>query len=169
MKPSRELAKREPELTALEKPIEAIPRTYNYGVDPNAENEVRLLDYWRAIRKRLWLVISVMALLTMLSVVYEARKPDLFDAQARVQVDLENNSALVGKQPYFIGPSNDPVSAMLRAARMKAPHATRARAAPTEMRRTPRSASRDSDSAGSGLDTRTLTGFGETSCTIAVI
>ena len=110
MKPSRELATREPELTALDRPIEALPPSYNYGVDPNAENEVHLLDYWRAIRKRLWLVISVMALITMLSVVYEARKPDLFDAQARVQVDLENNNAaLVGKQPYFFGPSNDPV------------------------------------------------------------
>src|SRR6266850_2233855 len=110
MKPSRELAKREPELTALEKPIEGLPHSYNYGVDPNAENEVHLLDYWRAVRKRLWLVISVVALITMLSVVYEARKPDLFDAQARLQVDLENNNAaLVGKQPYFIGSANDPV------------------------------------------------------------
>src|ERR1700730_4552935 len=110
MKPSRELATREPELTALDRPIEALPPSYNCSVDPNAENEVHLLDYWRAIRKRLWLVSSVMALITMLSVVYEARKPDLFDAQARVQVDLENNNAaLVGKQPYFFGPSNDPV------------------------------------------------------------
>src|ERR1700730_13248701 len=110
MKPSRELATREPELTALDRPIEALPPSYNCSVDPNAENEVHLLDYWRAIRKRLWLVISVMALITMLSVVYEARKPDLFDAQARVQVDLENNNAaLVGKQPYIFGPSNDPV------------------------------------------------------------
>ena len=109
MTPSRELAKREPELTSLEKPSEAIPRSYNYGVDPNAEIEVHVLDYWRAVRKRLWLVISVVALITMLSVVYEARKPDLFDAQARVQVDLENNAALVGKQPYFIGSPNDPI------------------------------------------------------------
>src|SRR6266850_1418156 len=109
MKPSRELAKREPELTALEKPIEGLPHSYNYGVDPNAEAEVHLLDYWRAVRKRLWLVISIVVLVTMLSVIYVARKPDIYEAGARVQVDLENNAALVGKTPYIIGPANDPV------------------------------------------------------------
>ncbi|MGH9428687.1 MAG: GumC family protein, partial [Terriglobia bacterium] len=83
------------------------PHSYNYGVDLNAETEVHLLDYWRAVRKRLWLVISIVVLVTMLSVLYVARKPDLYQAEARVQVDLENNSALVGR-PYVIGPANDP-------------------------------------------------------------
>lgn len=85
------------------------PHFYNYGVDPNAENEVQLLDYWRAVRKRLWLVASIVVLITMLAVIYVARKPDIFQAGARVQVDLENNAALVGRTPYVIGPANDPV------------------------------------------------------------
>ncbi|MBA3355840.1 MAG: polysaccharide biosynthesis tyrosine autokinase [Pyrinomonadaceae bacterium] len=110
MNPSRELAKREPEPAAIEKPIEGVaaPHSYNYGVDPNAETEVHLLDYWRAVRKRLWLVISIVVLVTMLSVLYVARKPDIYQAEARVQVDLENNAALVGRTPYVIGPANDP-------------------------------------------------------------
>jgi len=107
MKPSRELVRREPENTAIEKPFE-IPQPYT-GVDLNAETEVHLLDYWRAIRKRLWLVVSIVVLITMLSMLYVARKPDIYQAGARVQVDLENNAALVGKTPYFIGPANDPV------------------------------------------------------------
>ena len=109
MKPARELAKREPEPNAIERPIDVgpPPHSYNYGVDPNAETEVHLLDYWRAVRKRLWLVISIVVLVTMLSVLYVARKPDIYQAEARVQVDLENNSALVGR-PYVIGPANDP-------------------------------------------------------------
>jgi capsular exopolysaccharide synthesis family protein len=45
----------------------------------------------------------------MLSVIYVARKPDIYQAGARVQVDLENNGALVGKAPYVFGPTNDPV------------------------------------------------------------
>src|SRR5438876_8900799 len=110
MKPSGELAKREPELSAIDRPIEpAVPHSYNYGVDPNAETDVHLLDYWRAVRKRLWLVASIVVLITMLSLIYVARKPDIYEAGARVQVDLENNAALVGKTPYIIGPSNDPV------------------------------------------------------------
>lgn len=111
MKPSRELIKTDPEPTALDRPSEATgsPRAYNYGVDPNAESEVYLLDYWRAVRKRLWLVISIVVLVSMLSVIYVARKPDIYQAGARVQVDLENNAALVGKAPYMFGPTNDPV------------------------------------------------------------
>src|SRR5438105_5482382 len=109
MKPSGELAKRDPELSAIDRPIEpAGSHSYNYGVDPNAETDVHLLDYWRAVRKRLWLVISIVVLITMLSVLYVARKPDIYEAGARVQVDLENNAALVGKTPYIIGPTNDP-------------------------------------------------------------
>lgn len=111
MKPSRELIRTDPNLTAIDRASESTgnPHYYNYGVDPNAESEVHLLDYWRAVRKRLWLVISIVALVTMLSVIYVARKPDIYQSGARVQVDLENNAALVGKMPYFIGSPNDPV------------------------------------------------------------
>ncbi|MEK6280458.1 MAG: polysaccharide biosynthesis tyrosine autokinase [Acidobacteriota bacterium] len=107
-----DLIKKEPEPTALERPgdLGRNPHTYNYGVDPNAETEVHLLDYWRAVRKRLWLVISMVVLVTMLSVLYVARKPDIYKASARVQVNLENNAELVGsKAPYVFGPTNDPV------------------------------------------------------------
>src|SRR5258705_2088884 len=110
MKPSRELIKTEPGLAAIDAPREspAVPHSYNYGVDPNADSDIHLLDYWRAVRKRLWLVISIVALITMLSVVYVARKPDIYQAESRVQVDLENSGALVGKTPYVFGPTNDP-------------------------------------------------------------
>jgi capsular exopolysaccharide synthesis family protein len=112
MKPSRELIKTDPNLTAIDRASESMgsPQSYNYGVDPNAESEVHLIDYWRAVRKRLWLVISIVVLVSMLSVIYVARKPDVYQAGARVQVDLENNAALIGsKAPYMFGPTNDPV------------------------------------------------------------
>lgn len=111
MKPSRQLIKSDPDSAAIERSSDAgnAPHSYSYGVDPNADSDVQLLDYWRAIRKRLWLVLSIMALITMLSVIFVARKPDIYQAGARVQVDLENNAALVGKTPYVFGPANDPV------------------------------------------------------------
>ncbi len=111
MKPSRELIKADPELVAIERATDSpsIPHSYNYGVDPNAESDLHLLDYWRAVRKRLWLVISIVVLVGLLSLVYVVRKPDVYQAGARVQVDLENNAALVGKSPYVFGPTNDPV------------------------------------------------------------
>jgi succinoglycan biosynthesis transport protein ExoP len=106
-----EITKRDAEPTALDRPTEfgRNPHTYNYGVDPNAEAEVHLLDYWRAVRKRLWLVISMVFLVTILSVLYVARIPDIYQASARVQVNLENTGELVGKTPYVFGATNDPV------------------------------------------------------------
>jgi len=107
MKPT-ELVKHESPLEALTKPIEP-PQSYNYGVDPNADNEVHLLDYWRAIRKRIWLVLGIVALVTMLALVYVARKPDFYEAQARVQVDLEDTGSLTNNARPLYGPADDPI------------------------------------------------------------
>ena len=74
MKPSRELIKADPDLAIEKSDGSANPHSYNYGVDPNAESDVHLLDYWRAIRKRLWLVISIVVLVSMLALIYVARK-----------------------------------------------------------------------------------------------
>src|SRR5437667_4124210 len=81
---------------------------YGYGPE-GSEGEVHLLDYWRAIRKRLWLVLGVAALITALSTIYAARKPDVYEASSRVQVDLENNPMYAGKSvPMIYSPVNDP-------------------------------------------------------------
>lgn len=65
------------------------------GNTPN-EDEVHLRDYWRAVYKHLWLVIGITALVTMLAAIYMARKPDIYEANSRVQVDLENTNGLSG-------------------------------------------------------------------------
>src|SRR3989449_7019697 len=81
---------------------------YGYGPE-GSEGEVHLLDYWRAIRKRLWLVLGVAALITALSTIYVARKPDVYEASSRVQVDLENNPMYAGKSvPMIYSPVSDP-------------------------------------------------------------
>jgi capsular exopolysaccharide synthesis family protein len=49
----------------------------------------QLLDYWKAIRKRLWLVAGIAVLVTTLAAIYMARKPNIYSATARIQVDLE--------------------------------------------------------------------------------
>jgi polysaccharide biosynthesis transport protein len=54
-----------------------------------APEGLQLLDYWKAIRKRLWLVIGIAVLVTTLTAIYMARKPNIYSATARIQVDLE--------------------------------------------------------------------------------
>src|SRR5947207_12818088 len=82
-------------------------RGYGYGAE-SGDGEVHLLDYWRAIRKRLWLVIGVEVLMTTLSIIYVARKPDIYEASSRVQVDLENNPMYAEKTAaVIVNPLND--------------------------------------------------------------
>lgn len=52
----------------------------------------QLLDYWRAVRKRIWLVIGIAVLVTTLAAIYMARKPSIYAAKATVQVDLEQSN-----------------------------------------------------------------------------
>src|SRR5947199_9519735 len=83
-------------------------RGYGYGPE-TSDGEVHLLDYWRAIRKRLWLVIGVAVLMTTLAIIYVARKPDIYEASSRVQGDLENNPMYAEKSaPMIVNPVNDP-------------------------------------------------------------
>ena len=105
------LAKIDPESHNLERLDDrGVPRAPNYGYGHDGgEDEVNLLDYLRAIRKRLWLVIGIAALITTLAVIYAARKPDIYEASARVQVNNENDPNYAGKStPYIYSPINDP-------------------------------------------------------------
>lgn len=56
------------------------------------EGGIQLLDYWRAVRKRIWLVLGIAVLVTTLTAIYMARKPNIFSAKATVQVDLEQTN-----------------------------------------------------------------------------
>ncbi|MBK8467154.1 MAG: polysaccharide biosynthesis tyrosine autokinase [Chloracidobacterium sp.] len=60
--------------------------------DINQREGFQLADYWRAIRKRLWLVLGIAVLMTTLAAIYMARKPNVYRAQAVVQVDNEQNN-----------------------------------------------------------------------------
>ena len=85
----------------------------NYPYDRTAEGGVHLLDYWRTFRKHVWLVLGVSVLLPTLVAIYLIRKPDVYEAQARIQVDLENTNPLLGgmsKNSSIVlsGESNDP-------------------------------------------------------------
>jgi capsular exopolysaccharide synthesis family protein len=96
MKQSNQLIEKRREFTEIERAGEAhpvsTPSAY-YGVENGVDDEFKLREYLRAVRKRLWLVVGVCLLFTMLAAIYIARKPDIYEAQARIQVDLENNPA----------------------------------------------------------------------------
>lgn len=106
MKDSREIIHRQvAEKVEIERPFEPQIPAPNGGAgigayrDFTSSESFQLKDYWRAIRKRLWLVIGITVLLTTLTAIYMARKPNIYKASATVQVDLEQaNPDLITKE-----------------------------------------------------------------------
>ncbi len=47
---------------------------YGYGADQDEPDGAHLRDYWSAVRKRLWLVLGVVGLATMLAAVSAVRR-----------------------------------------------------------------------------------------------
>lgn len=77
---------------------------------PGVENNAQLRNYWRAIRKHIWLILATVLLVTALMIVYMARKPDIYEAYAQVQIDVENNSAFGTSKsgPILVSSGSDP-------------------------------------------------------------
>ncbi|HEV3470249.1 MAG TPA: polysaccharide biosynthesis tyrosine autokinase [Pyrinomonadaceae bacterium] len=100
MNDRQEIIRGEREALELEAASPAAPLQahgpYGYGADQEEGEGAHLRDYWRAVVKRLWLVLGVVALVTMLAAVYMARQADVYVSQARVQVDLETAGPALG-------------------------------------------------------------------------
>lgn len=113
MKDSREIIQKRLETVEIERPFEPpiISATGGYGGyrEIYATEGFQLIDYWRAIRKRLWLVAGISILATVLSAIYMARKPNIYQASAKVQVDSEQaNPDLVTSERRAPGANQDP-------------------------------------------------------------
>src|SRR5688572_13942953 len=76
----------------FEPQIVTSPGRYPGYRDTYVQEGFQLLDYWRAIRKRIWLVIGIAVLVTTLTAIYVARKPNIYSARATIQVDLEQTN-----------------------------------------------------------------------------
>jgi succinoglycan biosynthesis transport protein ExoP len=91
-----------------------LPAGYSYDRRDDGQPTSHILDYWRIIRKRLWLIVGVSVLIPVLVAIYLIRKPDIYESQARIQVDLENANPLLGgmsknsNQVILSGETNDP-------------------------------------------------------------
>ncbi|MEP6912766.1 MAG: Wzz/FepE/Etk N-terminal domain-containing protein, partial [bacterium] len=97
---------------ALERPLSPYPP---YGSYPEqmSSGYNRLREYWRSVRKNIWLVIGIVVLVSLVTTIFMARQPDVYESLSRVQVDLEtaNNpaiGALKGNPIFLNNPSQDP-------------------------------------------------------------
>src|SRR5258708_21251692 len=95
------LALREPEIMA-ESMVGHYPNLPG-GVE---DEQVHLRDYWRAVRKRLWLVLGMAVLVTALATMLMLRRHNVYEATARVQVDLETANPLLSSKANSVVVSN---------------------------------------------------------------
>ncbi|HKO98095.1 MAG TPA: polysaccharide biosynthesis tyrosine autokinase [Pyrinomonadaceae bacterium] len=76
-----------------------------------SEDAAHLKEFLFSLRKYWLLVVGIPLLVTALVAVYMARQPSIYEAMARVQVDLENSSPTLGSSKggtYVVNPVNDP-------------------------------------------------------------
>jgi succinoglycan biosynthesis transport protein ExoP len=99
---------------ALREPgVIAEPLTGHYPAQPmdGEEERTHLRDYWKAVRSRLWLIAGLAILVTTLATVMLLRRHNVYEATARVQVDLETANPLVSSKNNSVvvsNPVNDP-------------------------------------------------------------
>ena len=67
-----------------------------YGEENSPEGELHLRDYWRTIRKRLWMILGLAVIVSAIAAIRQADQPDIYQARSRVQVDTESYSPALG-------------------------------------------------------------------------
>jgi capsular exopolysaccharide synthesis family protein len=83
------------ELDYVREPAPPLPAYAGYTAagDVAGDEENHFRNYLRAVRKHIWLIIGITLIVTSLITISVARRPDIYSAEARVQVDLESNPA----------------------------------------------------------------------------
>ena len=71
-------------------------RDYVYGRGVTAETEdTHLRDYWRIIRRRLWVPISIVILSVTLAAIYNLRLPNIYEGITEIELEREDRVANV--------------------------------------------------------------------------
>ena len=97
----------------IERPAPYYPSSRYDAPEEASSGYNRLHEYWRSVRKHIWLVIAILVLVTSLTAVYMSRQPDVYESLSQVQVNLETADnpaigALKGNSIYLNSTYQDP-------------------------------------------------------------
>lgn len=68
-----------------------LKRDYAYGRGAAVDhNETHLRDYWRIVRRRLWIPISVVVVTVTLATIYNLRLPSIYEGVTRIEIQQED-------------------------------------------------------------------------------
>jgi capsular exopolysaccharide synthesis family protein len=81
-------------------------RDYRYAPGGGTTTEeTHLRDYWRVIRRRLWVPIAVVAVTVTLTTLYMLRSPSIYEGKTTVQIDQEDR--VVNFKDFSINVGNE--------------------------------------------------------------
>jgi polysaccharide biosynthesis transport protein len=86
-----------------------LKREYGYGRSGAAENEssTHLRDYWRIIRRRLWMPLSIVTVTLTLSTIYNLRLPSIYQGVSKIEIDREDRVVNLKDTQINMGASDD--------------------------------------------------------------
>src|SRR5262245_60963407 len=86
-----------------------LKREYGYGRTGAVENEgsTHLRDYWRIIRRRLWIPLSVVIVTLTLATIYNLRLPSIYQGVSKIEIDREDRVVNLKDTQINMGASDD--------------------------------------------------------------
>ncbi len=99
-----------------EKPVHVPRGQYPDAMYPEAiaspsveydNEEIHLLDYWRVIVNRRWMILAVLSTTVAATMIYSFKQTPIYQATASVQIDRENPNILSFKDVYQIETATD--------------------------------------------------------------
>jgi capsular exopolysaccharide synthesis family protein len=91
---------------ALDERREASPYGYGRGQASGVE-QVHLRDYWRIIRRRLWIPISVILLVVTLTTIYNLRLPSIYEGVTKIEIGREDRAVNIKDVQISMGGGDD--------------------------------------------------------------
>jgi capsular exopolysaccharide synthesis family protein len=86
-----------------------VRRDYGYGrpLTTESEGSTHLRDYWRIVRRRLWIPISVVIVTVTLSTIYNLRLPSIYEGVSKIEVNREDSVVNLKDMQINMGGSDD--------------------------------------------------------------
>ncbi len=89
--------------------LDLLRRDYGYGRGGvNETEETHLRDYWRVIRRRLWVPLTVMVLTVTLTTIYNLRLPSIYEGVTRIEIAGKDRVVNLKDVQLNLGGAEDP-------------------------------------------------------------
>lgn len=85
-----------------------LKRDYGYGRGVAVDrDETHLRDYWRVLRRRLWIPISMVVVTATLATIYNLRLPSIYEGVTRIEIQREDNGVALKDFQINLGGGDD--------------------------------------------------------------